>query len=113
MKKVKVAFLALALVAGAMSAFSSSKKLDSVVYGIRNVVANTPTTGQTTYYLTEMSADVDYTCENVQAKVCTGHFAGLNTTAIRSVDGAAPNYTIVTSSSTALTQDLPGQFQLQ
>lgn len=112
MKKVKVAFLALALVAGAMSAFSSSKKLDSVVYGIRSTAVNTPSVGQTTYFLTEISGDVDYNCDN-SATVCLGHFAGLNTTAIRTVDGAAPNYKIVTSSSTALTQDTPGQFQLQ
>ncbi|GGH83495.1 hypothetical protein HNQ91_006073 [Filimonas zeae] len=110
MNKVKWVFLAAALIAGAASAFSAAKKRDSVVYGIRSFQSNTPSPGITTYHVTNTSA-VDYGCSGA-TQTCTGVFPNLNTTSIRVVEGAAPNYTITTAPANFSILEI-GAFEIQ
>lgn len=110
MNKVKWVFLAAALIAGAASAFSAAKKRDSVLYGIRSYQANSPSPGITTYRVTDLSA-IDYGCSGA-TQTCTGAFPNINTSNIRVVDGAAPNYTISTAPVNFSVLEI-GAFQIQ
>jgi hypothetical protein len=110
MKNVKFAFLAAGLIAGALSAFSAAKKRDVVVYGIRSYQANYPSSGVTTYHVTDVAA-VDYGCGSA-TQTCTGTFPNLNTSTIRVVEGSAPNYLITTAPANFSALET-GAFQIQ
>lgn len=110
MKKVKWVFLAVAMAAGIVSAFSAAKKRDAIVYGIRSYQANYPSVGLTTYHVTDV-ATVDYGCGSA-TQACTGTFPKVNTTSIRVLEGGVPNYSITTAPSNFSTLET-GSFQIQ